>query len=188
MNLDINVDIDSVRKLEEHIRKVRRYAQMQTDTELQKYIQNKVLETVIRVTDERLVGGTTDDEYIEEYKNRHKIQQVPNGFILYNDTVLPTSMLPVSEKTAQNYPNGFSIALAFEYGIGIIGENDPKLNAWEYNVNKHNFAWYFSKYGEKFATYGYSGFEIYRFTAEEVERNLNKWVNEYFDPYSRIEV
>jgi len=179
--MEIIVDIDSINTLDNYILKVQRYAKMKTDKVFQRFIQNKVLEAVKRVTDERLIGGTTDDEYIEEYKSRHKIEETSDGFVLYNDTVLPTSMLPISEQTANNYPNGFSIALAFEYGIGIVGENNPKPNAWEYNVNKWNFAWYYSKNGELFATYGYEGFEIYRFTAEEVKKQLSSWVNEYFE-------
>ena len=31
-----------------------------------------------------------------------------------------------------------------------------------------------------YATYGYAGFEIYRFSAIEIQKNLKKWVNEYF--------
>lgn len=167
----------------QHLDEINNYVQnllkMIDDTKFQKFIQDKSLEVVRRLSDELLIGGTTDDEYIEEYKSRHQIQEIDNGFVLYNDTVLPTSMLPVSESTAQNYPNGFSIALAFEYGVGIVGENSPKLNAWEYNVNNWNFAWHYKKYDELYSTYGYEGFQIYTLTAQEIENQLPNWVNEY---------
>ena len=179
IGLNAKIDVNGLDKLKEHIEYVKKFATMQTDRDFQKYIQKKVLETVRQVTDERLVGGTTDDEYIEEYKIRHKIRETDDGFILYNDTTIPTSMLPVSEKTAQNYPNGFCIALAFEYGIGIVGQNDAKVGAWDYNVNNWNFAWCYKKDGISYSTYGYSGFEIYRYTAERVINSLKTWVKEY---------
>lgn len=179
--LKIDINVQGLSKLQKHIEFVEKIMKMKTDKSFQKFIQDKVLETVKKVSNERLVGGTTDDEYIEEYKSRHKIREVENGFVLYNDTVLPTSMLPISPNTAMNYPNGFSIALAFEYGIGIIGENDAKVGAWNYNVNDWNFAWHYTKNGTTYSTYGYSGFEIYRYTAIEIENKLKDWVNEYYE-------
>ena len=177
---DIKTDIQGLKELQDHIELVNKMLLMKSDSDFQDFIKNKVLEVANKVTEERLIGGTTDDEYIAEYKSRHKIRDEEDGFVLYNDTIIPPSMLPVSEKTAENYPDGFSIALAFEYGVGIVGENSPKVNAWEYNVNKWNFAWYYTKYGETFSTYGYEGFEIYRHIAEEVKSQLNDWVEEYF--------
>lgn len=177
---ETKIDVTNLDKLQKHLSFIEKMLKMKTDTNFQHFIQNKVLELARKVTDERLIGGTTDDEYIEEYKSRHKIREEVDGFVLYNDTIIPTSMLPVSENTAVNYPDGFNIALAFEYGIGIVGQNSPKLNAWEYNVNQWNFAWHYQKYGETFSTYGYEGFEIYRHIADEVKSNLNDWVEEYY--------
>ena len=179
MNFNVKLDTTNLDKLENHIKYVERFSKMKNNIKLQKYIQDKFLETVRRVTNERLVGGTTDDEYIEEYKSRHKIRETSDGFILYNDTILPTALLPVSEETAKNYPNGFSIALAFEYGIGIVGQNDAKVGAWDYNINNWNFAWRYTKDGVSYSTYGYSGFEIYRYTAEEIRKNIKRWILEY---------
>lgn len=177
--LKIETKVEGLDKLKKYIEYIKKFSTMKTDVKFQKYIQRKFLETVAKVSNERLVGGTTDDEYIAEYKSRHKIKETSNGFILYNDTVLPTELLPVSEQTAMNYPNGFSIALAFEYGVGIVGENSGIVGAWDYNVNNWNFAWRYVKDGISYSTYGYSGFEIYRFTAEEIKKNLESWVWEY---------
>ena len=179
VGLKISTNVDGLNKLKEYIEYLHKMNSMQNDKNFQKYIQRKCLETVMKVTDERLIGGTTDDEYIEEYKRNHKIRETSDGFILYNDTTIPQSLLPVTEKTAENYPNGFSIAMAFEYGIGIVGENDAKVGAWDYNVNNWNFAWRYKKDGVLYSTYGYSGFEIYRYTAEEIEKQLPKWVLNY---------
>lgn len=155
---------------------------------LMEFLKVKFLKALNETIDERLInvsngeqGGVTDSEYFEEYKLRNKFMDIPNGFILYNDTVIPQSMLPIrSKKTLANYPNGFSLALAFEFGVGIVGENAPVEGAWEYNVAKHNFYWTYEKYGKKYATYGYKGMEIYRFTVAKIKDNINDWIKEYF--------
>lgn len=176
--LNIQRKVDGLKDLEKYTLYIERLSTMKTDINFQKYIQQKCMEAVQKITNERLIGGTTDDDMIEEYKTRHKIQEETDGFIIYNDTVLPAYMLNTANP--EDYSNGFSIALAFEYGIGIVGENSPKANAWQYNVKNHNFAWYYQKYGKTFSTYGYQGFEIYRYTAEEIKAQLPKWVNDYY--------
>ena len=178
MSFKIKVDVKTLDELNKHVQYVSDLSKMQTDGKFQKFIQTKCLETVRKVTEERLIGGTTNDELIQEYKSRHKIKEFINGFVLYNDTVLPTSM--ISSKHLEDYPNGFSIALAFEYGVGIVGQTNPVPNAWEYNLKDYNFGWYYQKYDEIFHTFGYTGFEIYRYTAERIETQLNSWVKEYW--------
>lgn len=176
-NVSIDVDnLDSLRKVLVYVNKLKN---MKVDKVFQKYIQNKCLQVAKIVTESRLTGGTTNDEYIQQYKKNHKIQETNDGFILYNDTTIPVSELEISDKTALNYPNGFCIALAFEYGVGIVGENNAKVGAWNYNINNYTFAWHFIKDGELQSTYGYEGFEIYRYTKEEIEKNMYKWITEY---------
>ncbi len=177
MAFSINVKVDKLNDLKKYVDYVNGLSKMRNDTRFQKFIQDKCLETVRRITDQRLTGGTTNDDLIGEYKARHKIRKESNGFVLYNDTILPSSM--ISTQHLQDYPNGFSVALAFEYGVGIVGQNNPVAGAWEYNLKDYNFGWYYQNYGEVFHTYGYSGFEIYRYTAAEIEDKLPKWVKEY---------
>ena len=185
--LDVKIDVDSVEELEKYIDKIRQIIaleQMKSNPKLFNFIADKCLETVKKVSYERITGGSTDDEYIEEYISRHKIRQEEDGFVLYNDFVLPVEMLPIQEQNVPNYEKGFSIALAFEYGVGIVGEDNYDsefFQAWEYNVNKHNFAWNYVKDGVRYSTYGYMGFEVYRFTAEEIINQLPNWVAEYFN-------
>lgn len=176
---NVKIDVDGLEEFKKYIEYVKSMNDMKIDKNFQKFIQNKCLEVVKKQSDLRINSNTTDAEYIDEYKSRHKIRETNDGFILYNDTILPTELLPVSQRNANNYPNGFSIALAFEYGIGIVGQNSAKEGAWEYNVNNWNFAWQYEKYGEKYSTYGYEGFEVYRFTAEEISKSLKDWVMEY---------
>lgn len=178
-NIDIKFKLDSYKKLEEHIDFIKKFKTSQKDKTFQKFLQDKALETVKMFSN--AISGTTDDEWIEEYKLNHKIKETSNGFILYNDTTIPTSMLPLKEYNIPNYSDGFSIAMAFEYGIGIVGENSAKVGAWEYNVNKWNFAWTYEKNGVKYSTYGYEGFEIYRKSANYIEEHLQEWTYEYYE-------
>lgn len=180
MSLKVNIEKSGIEQLKKQIDYVNKMIQMKTDTSFQKYIQGKVLDTVKKVASQRLVlSETTNYEWIEEYQNNHKIREIENGFELYNDFTIPRNMLSISENT-EGYENGFNIALAFEYGVGIVGQENPKKGAWQYNINNHEKPWWYSKYGVSHKTSGYEGAEVYRYTAIEVEKNLKKWVNEYF--------
>lgn len=187
--LQVKVDINSIEKLDSHINYVKKLLTMQTDKEFQKYIQQKCLETVIKISRER-ISNTTNDEYIEEYILRHSIREVDEGFVLYNNFTIPAILSTQNTKNqdrlkgiVRNYDNGFNIALAFEYGTGIVGQDNPVQGAWDYNVNKYGeYGWYYKPLnGDAIRTKGYQGFEIYRFTAEEIKAMLPKWVNDYFN-------
>ena len=133
--LDIKANIQGLEDLKNHIDFVDKMLKMKTDTTFQKFIQDKVLETVKKVTSERLTGGTTNDDAIGLYMENHKIREEQEGFILYNDTMIPANVSG-KQNDISNYPNGmFPIALAFEYGVGIIGEENAISGAWEYDVN-----------------------------------------------------
>ena len=191
--LNVDVNIDSIKKLEKHIKFVEKLLKMKTDVKFQKYIQNKCLETVKKVSYQR-IGSNTNEEYIEEYISRHQIREVSDGFVLYNDLTIPAILSTKSTKNqdnsqgvVRNYENGFSIALAFEYGTGLVGQENAVQGAWDYNVNNYgDKGWYYKPLnGEAIRTRGYQGFEIYRYTAEEIKSMLPKWVNDYL---SRNEV
>ena len=137
--MKFNVEAINLEGLNKHIEYVNKMLNMKEDEKFQKFIQEKVLELAKKVTDERLTGGTTNDEEINLYKSSHHIQEEADGFILYNDAKIDANAIDIS-----NYANGqFSIALAFEYGVGITGEGtyqDDYFTPWEYNVNNYNFS------------------------------------------------
>ena len=181
--LNIDVEIDSIEKLQDYIDYVKKISLMKTDKSFQKFIQDKVMETVMRVSDERMNGGTTNDDAIILYKSNHKIREYDEGFVLYNNTTIPAIVKGV-QNSIENYPNGeFSIALAFEYGVGIIGQETMNEKSWAYNIQGYYFGWYLPKEvtgTSGLQTAGYKGFEVYRYTAIEVSNNLKKWVEEYY--------
>lgn len=179
----INTNIDSVSKLDEHIKLVKKMQKMKTDVNFQEYIKNKCWETLNQVMNSRLKGGTTNDDSIQLYMNSNHIEDTSDGFIIYNDAKIPANVKGV-QNNIENYPNGeFSIALAFEYGVGIIGDMTSNSNSWKYNIKNYNFGWYLPKEvlgSTGIQTAGYQGFEIYRYTANEIQTQLPKWVNDYY--------
>lgn len=167
MGLYVKTKIDGLDKLKKHIEFVKKMALLKTNKDFQEYIQNKFLETVNRISMERLPVGSMSLEYI----SHNQIRQLDDGFILYNDTTIETD--------TEGYGGQFSIALAFEYGTGIVGQEHPKKDAWEYNVKQHTGAWIYYQDGSFHITKGFEGYEIYRFTLEEIKSKLKDWVEEY---------
>lgn len=189
--ITVNIDVDKSSRdnLENHIKFVKQLLTMKTDKSFQKFIQNKVLETVNKIARER-VKNTTNDEYLEEYILRNNIREEHDGFILYNDFTIPAILSTKNTKNqnrdigiVRNYDDGFNLALAFEYGVGIIGQNNPVNGAWDYNINNYGESgWYYkTPSGVSIRTQGYQGAEVYRYTAIEVEKKLENWVKEYFE-------
>lgn len=183
--LKISSKITGLDKLQKEIKKLEQLISLNKYNEWNTFLKSKVMALAQDITNEYLVGGTTNDMAIEKYKSSHHIKNTDNGFILYNDcTIMADS------KNPSTYPNEeFNIALAFEYGVGIVGEGTydkgkTKFKPWEYNVNKYNFGWkYPTENGDYLydTTYGYQGFEIYRHIAEESQNNMQKWYNEYME-------
>ena len=171
--LKITTSIVGLDLLQKRIQFVKSLIEIEKNLALQQWFQEKCLEEVDKTSKELLKGGTTNDEEIQDYlkNNKLRIDKDKNGFVIYNDTYILYDN--------PNYKGKFSIALAFEYGTGIVGENAPKDNHWEYNVNKHNWAWTYWKNGKKYSTYGYEGFEIYRNARIRIENKMNDWVKDY---------
>ena len=177
--LKISKDFINLKAINKQLDYVNKMLSMKKDKRFQQYIKDKCMNELENIMNELLIGGTTNDEYINVYRECNHIKDEENGFVIYND-----AKIPANTKHPDNYPNGeFSLALAFEYGVGIVGEGtytNDKFTAWDYNINNYNFGWYYKQDGELLHSYGYQGFEIYRKLAIEIENNINKWVNDYY--------
>ena len=106
--------------------------------EFNDFILKKSLETLNEVINQRSSMFDTDnDHYLYEYKMNNKVERTEKGFIIYNDTEIDLDPEYVSPKTIANYPSGkFNIAMAFEYGTGIVGLTNPVDGHWEYLLPK----------------------------------------------------
>lgn len=148
------------------------------------YLKEKVVQTYREIMEEKLTGGTTNDKYITLYKNSYHTKDIQNGFILYNNANIDIDDTETSRP--YQYPNGFSIAMAFEYGVGIVGMRTGNPNAWKYNLHKYPNGWYYlDDMGEAHFTAGYKGFEIFRELQNRITANnnqlLKKWSKEYYE-------
>lgn len=176
-----------------HLKAVSKVLQL-TDKDFQKYLQEKVLQTVRLISEEKLVKGiTNNDDEIDIYKENHKIRELENGFELYNDTQIPADKYNTIPFDTSGYPNGmFSVALAFEYGTGVVGISDYGVkNGYVYNDIGNTKSKSHRKFGDKWylpvnvngysgvISSGYEGFEIYRYTAIEVENQIDNWTMDY---------
>jgi hypothetical protein len=176
----INIkNLDGLKKAIDIISLLQNY---KNDEKFQKFIQNKCLEVVSQKMKQLMIySGALVDEYI----NNNKIEPYNEGFIIYNDTFVETD--------AEGYGGKFSIALAFEYGTGIVGQQNPRVNAWSYNVKGRQSGWWYptddsdpnphkwrDKDGNLHAwTRGLMGMEIYRYSSEEINKQLQGWIYEY---------
>lgn len=180
--LKVKCEVKGLQQLDATIKYINQLIQMKSDKNFQKFIQDKVMATVQQVTRDRLIGGTTNDEEIVEYIENHKIREEEDGFVLYNDTKIPADKYNTLPFDTSGYPEGmFSIALAFEYGTGVIDTSNITRSE---SHKRMGTQWYLPKkvYGESGVLFGgYDGFGIYKYTKIEIEKNLPKWVKEYFN-------
>lgn len=197
--LKTQIEVTGLKELNKRIEFIKKMTSMKTDKSFQKFIQDKSMKALEQVMSERLVGGTSNDDSISLYKSSNHIKETEDGFIIYNDSQIPANVKGVQNDIA-NYPNGmFSIALAFEYGVGIVGEWSAGVmgteTAWEYNKQGYNFGWVLPREvalklsgGEtgKVEYAGYAGFGIYHYTAEKIRKDLSSWVEEYYRKNSEV--
>lgn len=200
---NFTINIQNQKQLEKHIEFVTCMAKMKVDKNFQDFMKNKCLNAVIKKASELLGRNTTTNENEKTaYLNNNKIRDENDGFVIYNDLCVEKETTDIS----QGYT--FCVALAFEYGTGIIGSGSVSSapGSYQYNVNNHKViannqlidGWWISKQknannphfgesrsGKAVVTQGYQGMEIYRNSVIEIEKNLNNWVNEYFEQFRK---
>lgn len=192
------IEVSGLEKLQEHIDYVKKLKQMKFDKKFQQEMQKKCLAVIQEIASRRLNASTvTNKDDIEAYNNNHKIREVSDkGFVIYNDYTI------IKPTTHHSEGYAFSVALAFEYGTGIVGAgsvnapasykynvndnhviyNNEEIEGWWLSINKNNGNPTFgeSESGKAVITRGYEGLEIYRFSAIEIQKQLPTWVKEYY--------
>lgn len=202
--LQTDINIDNLKGLETYVKYVDRLLSIKDDKHFQKYFQDKFLETVNKVANAKIRFDTTQDlNDINLYLNSNKIEETSDGFILYNDAKIPADKYNTLPFDTSGYPSGqFSLALAFEYGTGIVAvgaydtSDEKGFKPWDYNavgISKAPYhksqRWYLPKnvYGESHIWIkGYKGFEVYRFTYEEIKNSMRDWLDDYFAKYGGV--
>ena len=169
MSISVRTNVKTLARIEKQIQYVQKRISLAKDKNFKKYLEDKFIEVIKDEAQRSLPGGQLSQEYIAN----NKVRETTDGFIIYNDTTVATD--------SKGYGGTFSIAMLFEYGSGIVGQNNAKLGAWQYNVNGHEKGWYYFK-DEKFNwTSGVEGREIYRNSLAIINSNLQSWTDSYLE-------
>lgn len=176
------LSIKNLSKIDDITRIAKELYQMQSSTEFIEYIKSKTKETLEQVMAQKFSGSSTsNDAEIEDYKKNNHFENIENGFILLNDTTIPADKYNMLPFDTSGYKDGeFSIALAFEYGTGIYGSTNLKVI--KRTKNTRGDSWYLPKnvYEESgVLTNGYPAFGIYQEVEKIMNKNMDKWVQEY---------
>lgn len=149
--------------------------------EMMEYLGDKCERILYKTTHDNLT--TVEDLETSEYAKNHQKNIIGNKIILSNSTMADLSGL--SPETLKNYPDGFSIAKAVEYGTGIVGSTSEangiaESDGWQYDVNGHGEqGWFYKKNGNLYWSKGFEGRLIYYKTAKGIKENAPKWINDY---------
>lgn len=178
--MNTTVDIVNLQGIDKVLSKINL---SKNSTSLNAYLGKKALEALKKVTLERINlndDTNTNKEAIQSYIEHNQMETIPDGFVLYNNMPRIAWRNP---KTGQSYE--FSVALAFEFGTGDVGDGsaiEADKFGYQYNMHNYNFGWNYTGIdGQEHHTYGYIGTEIYRFTRQVIEDNIQKWYIEYIN-------
>jgi len=176
--------VSSFEELQEYIQKIISALQSQDFFD---YLAKKSREVVDKITAQKL-NADEEQKFTHNYRYNHKVAVNLEEIVISNETLIDVSS--INPKIAANYPNGFDLAKAIEYGTGIVGANSDasKLASerdWQYMVNPerdYTKPWFYQdENGELWWTKGMSGKLIYYQSKQEIEDNINDWVEEYID-------
>lgn len=195
--LKINTNIQGLDKLNKQIERLDKLIELQKNQSMLNIkLAQKMLDIVNNVARQRInLVPTSNDELKDEYLNNNKFRIEGDTIIIYNDLCIISPQSKVSDEYT------FCVALAFEYGTGVIGKENPKVGAWNYDVNSENNrafidgekldGWWIpkskaggvntlaeSRSGNAVVVQGYEGMEIYRFAREEIIKQLPKLIND----------
>ena len=151
------------------------------------YLAKKSRQVVDEVSMENL-NSDEEEQYSHIYRTNHEVKVDLEKIVIFNETIIPQSQ--INPSIAENYPNGFDLAKAVEYGTGIVGSqsNASELateRGWAYMVNterNYNQPWfYMDENGELRWTKGMAGKLIYYKSKQKIEEKLKDWINEYLE-------
>ena len=155
-----------------------------TQKEFRKFLGEKIVEKLREISEEELSNIDEGDiaySEISKYKTLHQIEVGDDYVLVFNDTMADLSHL--SEKTLNRYPDGLSMALLIEYGMGINGINDED-GEWitQMNPNRdYSKPWFYERDKIKYSSIGIEGKMIYNKIYEQLDGYLGKWTKEWID-------
>jgi len=176
-NQNVELSQDNLENLIKYYEKIEKTLKSEN---FKRYIEEKCYDVLNKITRQSL-NADENEEYEHIYRNSHNAKATENEVTISNVTIVPVT-------NSENYPNGFDLSKAVEYGTGIVGlSSDGSMLAvqddWEYDINNHGESgwYYFDKGGVRHWTKGMKGSLIYEKARLEIEDNINDWITEYID-------
>lgn len=172
-----NVDLsqDNLEKLLKEYEKVEKALKSE---DFKKYIEKNCYDVLDKITRQSLKPTEENEDHL--YRGNHKAVATENEVTISNVTIVPV-------ENSENYPNGFDLSKAVEYGTGAEGLNsDGKVFAaqddWQYDINNHGEGgWWYYKDNQLHWTKGLKGSLIFEKARLEIEENINDWITDYID-------
>lgn len=174
---EITIEVTGTKELS---RKLKKLSDSFESEKMMEYLGDKCERTLYKTTYDNLT--TIEDLEVSEYAKNHRKKVGKIKITLSNSTMADLSEL--SQETLKNYPNGFSIAKAVEYGTGAVGFASAASfiapSDWEYDINQHGEkGWFYKKNGNIHWTKGFEGRLIYYKTAKKINKDVSKWIFDY---------
>ncbi len=178
-----NYSLEDINNIAEYALKVQKA--LESD-DFKEFLSKKSQQILERLTRESL-NEDTEEKYLHNYRKNHKVE-VSNEYItISNTTDIPVEN--INQNIARNYPNGFDLAKAVEYGTGIVGAISDAYkyaiqDGWQYMVNAnrdYGKGWFYEQDGKVYWTEGMSGKLIFNKAVLEIEEKLYEWIDEYLD-------
>lgn len=179
----INQEITSIEDLKQFAKKLEDLSNSITNGEADNFLTNKgqkALDEIMQMED------VNSDQRADDYKDGNKVQVSTSQIKFYNDSVIDIENADtwINDYGKTFYPSELSLAELIEYGAGEVGAKtaNSKANNWEYMVNPNRdyaYGWEWNNGGSIEHTYGQAGRYIYFQLQENIDNNLDKWVNEF---------
>lgn len=151
------------------------------------YLSKKSRQVVDKVTSQNL-NSDDEQQYSHIYRINHEVTVNIDEITIFNEVNIPASAL--NTNIADNYPNGFDLAKAVEYGTGIVGASSnasalATQDGWAYMVNTerdYNVPWFYQdENGTLRWTRGISGKLIYYKSKQIIEEEINSWIEDWIN-------
>ena len=176
---------DLTTNLVKELERYERINQILKTGEFHTYIEEKCYEVLNKITENSL-RADPDEKYSHTYRKNHKVKATDTEVTISNETMVDVNDLHV--KHPENYPSGFDLAKAVEYGTGIKGASSgvgeyAKQDGWEYDIHGHGLkGWFYvDDSGQLHWTQGMNGNLIFEKAKNEIEENISNWIDEYIE-------